>query len=164
MALKQQHKTNKTAANYMKMSLNYDSFLVQKNRQRVCFLLNKWNDEFGSLNKEYTKPPTTGASKMRRCIFDWEKSLGEARFHFLLFNVYSFMYQRKLICNFQLSCSFGIITLFKIARFYQFPSRKENHRLFKIGWSLEPCEKILLYLRLLFKREQTVISSWLNFG
>ena len=36
------------------------------------------------------------------------------------------MYQRKLICSFQLSFSFGIITLFKIVRFYHFPSSKKK--------------------------------------
>ena len=71
MALKQQHKTNKTATNNMKMGLNYDSFLVRNtNREFASFSIN-WNDEFWKFKQRIYEihRPTARASKIRRCMF-----------------------------------------------------------------------------------------------
>ena len=56
----------------MKMGLNYDSFLSsQKYKQRVCFLLNNWNDEFWKFKQRIYEihRPTARASKIRHCMF-----------------------------------------------------------------------------------------------
>ena len=55
MALKQQHKANKTATNNMKMGLNYDSFLVRNTNREFASFSISGTTNFESLNKEYTK-------------------------------------------------------------------------------------------------------------
>ena len=72
MALKQQHKANKTATNNMKMGLNYDSFLVRNTkREFASFSITVMTDEFWTFKQRIYEihRPTARASKIRRCMF-----------------------------------------------------------------------------------------------